>query len=979
MESTYVFLPWLQRGLSRSITDTDPLIHVPAATGGATVQVGVTLLADGQARTTIPKPVVLLGPGDVVGVERGAIVKTEPRAGIVSFEPNYFPYIEFFEEDFPWRYTPAKAAKGQRLRPWLALLVLEESEFDRKELVTGQVNRPIFINEAFRQTVFPPSDQTWAWAHVQINDNTLDASDPTKRDALIGGVLNLNPNLGSSRLLCPRRLRPNMRYTAFLIPSFEKGRIAGLDGSSAQLKVAGQFEPAWGNQSTFRAGQYPVYYEWEFRTGEADIELLARRIKPQDLIGLDVGKLWMDVSDIGYGTLLEYQGAIDPARPGFMPFQGALRMVDDVTLNLTQQNSATEKAWVSNLAALLNLNTNYRSTDLKTLPGFTENKIWTDQDDPILVPPIYGRWYANKEGSPVLNPPGTPPTVWLEQLNLDPAYRAAAGLGTEVVRQNQEDFVSRARLQFSEARQNLNKDLQLLRFAQEVTQATYEKNFRVADTATDVERNRQIALTQAMHTVVTIQTGATNLAREVSTFKGETAFVQPAFRRLTRTQGPLMKRIGQTDTYRRVVMAVAHDFQKLIPVLPPTPPFQNFDQKLMVAISPDKLRTNGFSVLKPNWPGANVPKVPIAVSRDVFKTALTSVLAAVARRPRAVVVQGVDVKLWSMSIQKKIVPVVSFRKKIAERLPANLQTKVADDGSLSPNTFNPIFTEPTYEYIAELRPELFIPNIDKIAPNSAVLLQANSRFIEAYLAGLNHEMAVELLWRGFPADMNATFFRQFWNVSEQTSSSADTSDILRIRDWKKPLGENGPPGQAKDPLVLVLKADLIKKYQNIVVYAHRAKLIDGVRRPDPDNKATKTPLFLAQMAPDFLLAGFDLTKANVLGAPPADKDGWFFVLAERPGEMHFGLDLSGTNNSSSWNDLNWTELPADVTMLDLNLHKPNVASRKNRANATLHWGKGQSAVANNPTSGNGDAAQMASILQQRPFRVFFHASTLIPK
>ena len=31
------------------------------------------------------------------------------------------------------------------------------------------------------------------------------------------------------------------------------------------------------------------------------------------------------------------------------------------------------------------------------------------------------------------------------------------------------------------------------------------------------------------------------------------------------------------------------------------------------------------------------------------------------------------------------------------------------------------------------------------------------------MAGLNHEMARELLWRGYPTDQRGTVFRRFWD------------------------------------------------------------------------------------------------------------------------------------------------------------------------------------------------------------------------
>jgi hypothetical protein len=80
-----------------------------------------------------------------------------------------------------------------------------------------------------------------------------------------------NPDHALARLICPRKLRPSTAYHAFLIPSFEVGRLAGLGQSTANKDA---LLPSWG------AGQseYPVYYRWYFRTGErGDFEYLVSR------------------------------------------------------------------------------------------------------------------------------------------------------------------------------------------------------------------------------------------------------------------------------------------------------------------------------------------------------------------------------------------------------------------------------------------------------------------------------------------------------------------------------------------------------------------------------------------------------------------------------------------------------------------------------------------------------------------------------
>ena len=55
--------------------------------------------------------------------------------------------IEFYDEDFPFRYTPASPANGSKhLRPWLALFVLKENEF---------------LEEVFKRTFGDWSDKDW--------------------------------------------------------------------------------------------------------------------------------------------------------------------------------------------------------------------------------------------------------------------------------------------------------------------------------------------------------------------------------------------------------------------------------------------------------------------------------------------------------------------------------------------------------------------------------------------------------------------------------------------------------------------------------------------------------------------------------------------------------------------------------------------------------------------------------------------------
>src|SRR6185369_10240412 len=111
----------------------------------------------------------------------------------------------------------------------------------------------------------------------------------------------------------------------------------------------------------------------------------------------------------------------------------------------------------------------------------------------------------------------------------------------------------------------------------------------------------------------------------------------------------------------------------------------------------------------------------------------------------------------------------------------------------------------------------------------------NQPFIEAYMVGLNHEMARELLWREFPTDQRCSVFRQFWDVRAVLADPRRSPDELReslydipkLHLWprRSDLGrhDNRESGiENEEELVLLIRGELLKRYPTAVVYAHRA-------------------------------------------------------------------------------------------------------------------------------------------------------------
>src|SRR4030095_6274632 len=157
--ANYQFQSWARKGISAHINEQDTLGN-PAAVlppnERASVPIGWSITAPPQT----PKNFGLIGPGDIIGIHRDMIVRTEPRNWITNVEPNYLAFIEFYDEDFPWRYTPARP-QGERLRPWIYLLVLKEGEFDRNDK-----RLPLPVISVRNNNAWPPSDETWLFPHV---------------------------------------------------------------------------------------------------------------------------------------------------------------------------------------------------------------------------------------------------------------------------------------------------------------------------------------------------------------------------------------------------------------------------------------------------------------------------------------------------------------------------------------------------------------------------------------------------------------------------------------------------------------------------------------------------------------------------------------------------------------------------------------------------------------------------------------------
>jgi hypothetical protein len=195
-----------------------------------------------------------------------------------------------------------------------------------------------------------------------------------------------------------------------------------------------------------------------------------------------------------------------------------------------------------------------------------------------------------------------------------------------------------------------------------------------------------------------------------------------------------------------------------------------------------------------------------------------------------------------------------------------------------------------YLPLSEISFDWILPGLNGMKRDSISLAVTNQRFIEAYMVGLNHEMTRELLWNEFPTDQRGTYFRQFWDIAGCVLDGSPTPpeqfrDVFPLRQWDKlkGLGGHSPRtvnGQTSSMLVLVVRAQLIQKYPNVIVYLQR--------RNNTTNRLTgeqRHPMFYALLRPDVAFYGFQAT-ADELRNDPSPND-WYFVLQEQPGDPKF--------------------------------------------------------------------------------------------
>lgn len=531
--ATVTFLPWVRAGAGATINAAGTAMGANRPT--VQVELTVSKTPDAGSATVIPagspagSPSVtvgmpMLGPGDVLGLAPGQVIRTEPADGATGVLTTVFAAVDVGDLTLPWLFTPAAEnvtwPGGQapppgshRLLPWICLVVVPDSDGIALDTSAGTL------------TIGPPADarqqlpdlaDAWAWAHVQYAGD-LDA-DTTKTPRPPNGTvqadvtaaatwLETHPGSGLSRLLCPRQLAGGTRYLACVVPTFMAGRVAGLGGSPDPAAAAG---PAWDVSAAGEASlTLPVYYSFSFTTGTGgDFLSLAQLLLHPPQVSADPG------SGLGPMTLtVNVPETVNPPIPAMTVPLARLGMLQPANANPPPDPAA-----------------------LASVQQWLQAALTPSSGDPLpeLRPTLYGAAQAGISVADLMADFAGQP-AWFTTLNRDPRLRAAAALGKAVVAAQREQLVAAAWTQVEQTRP-ANALLARGQLARAVTERQAAR--QLPGDSLGFLRLTSPHATRVKVTAGTLVGSIWSVVRDPSADPKLAAVTSPTYRRLTRPRGP---------------------------------------------------------------------------------------------------------------------------------------------------------------------------------------------------------------------------------------------------------------------------------------------------------------------------------------------------------------------------------------------------------------------------------------------------------
>ena len=636
----------------------------------------------------------------------------------------------------------------------------------------------------------------------------------TLNGTLAASLMATSPQLMRSRILSPRTLAPNTSYTAFLVPALEIGRLAGLLTPGPSTPIT---QPAW----TSAPVTLPVYYQWAFSTGSAgDFSILVQQLVanpiPDSVVLRD-----MDVSDVSGDTAPIGMGS-------------ALTTAAHPTKDLPAADQAKVTAGYASVLAATQA---------------------------TARPPLYGSAYV-----------GANPSAWYADLNHDPRTRAAAGLGAQVVRDHADALLAGAWAQAAGLRE-ANQSLRQLELSRELARSAWTRHAPASSADTFVSFVGPIA--------TRVAAGGVTMAHSVQGSTIAPGALSAGLRRLTRPLGPLALRQRRTTPaalFSRMSNGnwMGNAAVQAAPVsAPPAGPVVKVGivatattaSAGSAAISTGRLGTSAAL-----FGGSDaVDKLRASTDTTGLATAAATLFEQLSAPPKAApTLTALNLTAFQRSFAAAIDPAAAIDAETHSRT-------VRTDGrsGAAPFVVAPSFPQAASPWLIALSSDWLLPGLTQVPPKTIALLAVDRRFVEAFMAGLNHELGARLIFDEYPTSLSATFFQSFWTDAND--------DIAPVTGWSV-LGNNPAPGGfSGDPLVLLMRGPLVQRYPNMQVLAVPATAAGPQRTV---GTAETWPIFSGRVGSDIAFFGFPLTSAQALGT--ATTPGYYIVIQEHPSEPRFG-------------------------------------------------------------------------------------------
>lgn len=662
-----------------------------------------------------------------------------------------------------------------------------------------------------------------------------------------------------------------------------------------------EVQPAWVSGAEGESIELPLYDFWRFTTGAGGDFEALCRRLQPDGDGAEMGLHAMDVGD---------PGLVDPApRRVLVDMEGPLRTLE-----------AAPRAWDDAAG--------FRGDVRKLLDaGASRAQFDPAVTDPVVAPPLYGAGPAGVAAVPA--------TGWVRTLNLHPVRRAAAGLGARAVRAAQEALVAAAWEQAGDlvaTTAALNRG----RLAAEVGRSLTARAQALAP-------EDLLQLTGSMQAFLPAGTGS--VRARIASSDVPAGLVSAAYLRQTRPGTTLAR--GWTARTGTAEARLSADVTRVT-----------------VAATGDGALKAALLFAAPRAPAGAALTDPTLfdhmVGDDGERRAPPGDLPGPVIDPPPFQ-SGVDVSDLAATVSAALDPLGAVRASVVARVPAL--------GGLAglPTTVPvaPEFTDPLYWDLLGLGASRVLPGVETLRRNRVRLVETGPDFVGAFLIGANHELGRELLWRGYPVDLCATFFRRFWAYLDPA-----TTDIDPLAGWTAEASIAENMGAADQEMTaVVIRGDLIRRYPTAHVYLQAAAYgEDGEVQPVDGTEVE--PDFLGALDAETVFFGWSgLDPDDVRGDRGRGVPGYFFGIEEQAGAPRFGFDDAKpahfTGTPSTWNQASWGHLVGSQEELDSLIHartdNPRLAALGELHGTT--WGY--------------NGAHVARATWQRPFRMLIHADLLV--